>query len=264
MKKILIFTITLLSLASCKKSDDTGGGINLFSIEDDKQLGAQVAAEIASDPATYPILSESQYPAAYGHIRRITDNVLNSGKVRYRNDFVWEVKIIRDDNTLNAFCTPGGYMYVYTGLIKYLENEAQLAGVMGHEIAHADLRHSTENLTKQYGLSVLVGVLLGENQGLLTDIAQSLTSLSFSRAAEREADDWSVIYLYETAYQANGAAGFFEKIEAQGGANPPEFLSTHPNPDNRIENINAKYQELGGKGGEAFVTRYNDFKASLP
>lgn len=264
MKRLLILSIVLLSFAGCKKDDEGGGGINLFSIQDDKDLGAQVATEIENDPANYPILSESQYPTAYTHIRRITNNVLNSGKVIHKDDFVWQVKIIKDDNTLNAFCTPGGYMYVYTGLIKYLDNEAQLAGVMGHEIAHADQRHSTEKLTKQYGLSVLVGILLGENQGLITDIAQSLTALSFSRAAESESDDWSVIYLYSTDYMANGAAGFFEKIESDNAATPPQFLSTHPNPENRIADINAKYQELGGKAGELFIDRYNSFKASLP
>jgi len=72
---------------------------------------------------------------------------------KHKDDFAWQVKIIDDPETLNAFATPGGYIYVYTGLIKFLDTEDQLAGVMGHEIAHADLRHSTRQMTSSYGVS---------------------------------------------------------------------------------------------------------------
>ena len=162
MKKfsfLLTVFITLGMLNSCDKNDN----IILFGVQDDIALGQQVSAEIESDPAQFPILSEEEYPDAYTHIQRITDNILNSGKVQYRDEFTWEVKLIHDDEVLNAFCTPGGYIYVYTGLIKYLDTEDQLAGVMGHEIGHADLRHSSRQLQRFYGISVLLGLILGEN-----------------------------------------------------------------------------------------------------
>lgn len=245
-------------------SCSNGGGINIFSIEDDKELGAQIDAEILSDPATYPILSESSYSEAYDLVNDIRDRILNSGEVQYKDEFLWKLRIINDDDVLNAFCVPGGYIYVYTGLIKYLENEAQLAGVMGHEMAHADLRHSTDQLTQQYGISLLVSIVLGENSNVLTDIAQGLAGLAFSRSDESQADEYSVIYLCPTEYYAAGAAGFFEKIEEEGEANPPEFLSTHPNPDDRIEAIYAKYEELGCGPGELFEDRYDDLLDALP
>jgi predicted Zn-dependent protease len=266
MKKSLFFIMLLSSflLVTCGDDDDKDNNINIFSIEDDKQLGLQVSAEIEADPSTYPVLSETQYPEAYTHLRRIRDEILSSGKVAYADDFNWECKIINDD-VLNAFCAPGGYIYVYTGIIDYLDNEAQFAGVLGHEIAHAARRHSTDQLTKVYGLSVMLNVLLGNDPWLIADIAANLLVLQFSRNNEYEADEYSVIYLYETEYDPTGCAGFFEKLQEgeQGGLNIP-FLSTHPSDDKRIERINDKWQELGGKTGGTFVQRYNEFKASLP
>ena len=258
---LLAFTVLILATTSgCKDGD----GFTLLTLDQDIELGQQLKAEIASDPANYPILSEAQYPDAYAHLYRMRDAVLNSGQVKYRNEFAWEVYIIGDDNTLNAFCAPGGYIYVYTGLIKYLESEDQLTGVMGHEIAHADRRHSSKQITKAYGLSFIVDLLLGENQGALTDIAQGLVGLAFSRADEKEADEYSVKYLCPTTYNAAGAAGFFAKIEAEGGSSTPAFLSTHPSPDRRVENINNEKVELGCDGSGTFDARYQDFINSLP
>ncbi len=260
--RIILFLMAtpFLFIQSCSE----GGGINIFSIEDDKALGAQVAAEIAADPATYPVLSENTYAEAYDLLNDIRDRVLNSGEVFHEDDFVWEVKIIEDDNIINAFCTPGGYIYVYTGLIKYLDDEAQLACVLGHEMAHADLRHTTDQLTQIYGISLLVSIVLGSDQELLGDIATTLATLAFSREDESQADEYSVIYVCPTEYYAGAASEFFEKIEAEGGFDIPEFLSTHPNPENRIEDILAKYNELGCSGDLRYEVRYQQLIDALP
>ena len=132
----------------------SGGGLNLFSVEQDIELGRQVSQEINTNPTEFPILPEQSNREVYQYIRGITDKILNSGKVAHKDDFAWEVKIIDDPETLNAFATPGGYIYVYTGLIKFLDSEDELAGVMGHEIAHAAQRHSTQQMTKLYGLQI--------------------------------------------------------------------------------------------------------------
>ena len=124
-------------------------------------------------------------------------------------------RIIHDDSTLNAFCTPGGYIYVFTGLIHYLDSEDQLAGVMGHEIAHADRRHSTDQMTKQYGISLLLSAI-GGDESAIAQVASGLLLLKYGRGAESEADEFSVRYLCPTEYNAAGGAGFFEKIEAAG------------------------------------------------
>jgi predicted Zn-dependent protease len=263
MKKLL-FALAVTSsfaLSSCSKSD---GGLNVFSVDDDKNLGLQVKQEIDSDPAHYPILSRTAYAEQYNYLEAIKTDILNSGKLSHKDDFAWELYIIKDDTTLNAFCTPGGYIYVYTGLIKFLETKSSLAGVLGHEMAHADRRHSTEQLTKAYGIQTLLDVVLGKNQGLISEIAGSLVSLSFSRADESEADKYSVIFLCPTKYHSDGAAKFFQKLESTGNAaNPPEFLSTHPNPDNRIQNIESEAATLGCSStisDQEDISSYTNFK----
>jgi predicted Zn-dependent protease len=241
---IVFFTIGLAFIAC-----DENNNFVLFSIEDDKKLGLQVSQEIAADPTQFPILSRTTNVAAYGYMDDMRNAILNSGEVAYKDEFVWEMHII-DADVLNAFATPGGYIYVYSGLIKYLDTADDLAGVLGHEIAHSDLRHTSRNLQKQQGVAVLLSILLGEDPGQLAQIAGqiagTISGLSFSRDFEQESDAKSVDYLSNTPYACNGAASFFEKLEAQGQAGgTPEFLSTHPSPDSRVEDINAKATDVG-------------------
>ena len=246
---------------SCRDQD---GNINIFTIEDDKAFGAQVSQEIENDPATI-ILDSARYAAQYAYIYQIRNKILNSGQVMYKDVFPWRIRIIKNDTVLNAFCTPGGYMYFYTGILKFLESEDHLAGVLGHEMAHADKRHSTDALTRQYGLSVLFDIVFGQNKGQLVRIAAGFRELKYSRTAETEADNYSVKYLCPTDYDAAGAAGFFEKLLAMGsGSDVPEFLSTHPSPDNRVENIRSLKSALSCTGTKRNISEYNAFKNSLP
>lgn len=242
------------------KNGEKSTGFNLFSIEKDKELGVQVSNEIASDPATYPILDSASNVAAYRYIYGIRDAILETGNVIHKDDFAWQVRIIDNDSTLNAFCTPGGYIYFYTGIIKYLTNEAELAGVMGHEIAHADMRHSTKQMTKSFGVEVLLSVALGQDREMLRQITSGLIGLKFSRSHETEADEMSVHYLCGTKWPADGGAGFFEKIEEQGGGRSPEFLSTHPSPANRIENYHSWAKEKGCSGNDNGEMSFKEFQ----
>lgn len=261
---LLICATVLASFNGCKK----GGGINFFTIEDDKNFGAQVETEINNDPTHYHILSRTTHAQTYAYLDNLKQQILNSGQVEHANDFVWKLYIIQDDTTLNAFCTPGGYIYVYTGLIKYLDNASSLAGVIGHEMAHADRRHSTQALTAQYGFSLLVSVISGTTgQEQLANIVGGLSSLAYSRDHEKEADKYSVIYLCPTQYRADGAADFFQKIIDSGAPQPPAFLSTHPSPDNRVNNIQTEKTTRNCSGtpsNTVEVTDYATFKASLP
>lgn len=253
----LVFSATL---TACKK-----GSLNIFTIEDDKTFGAQMEAEIARNPAEYPLLSRTAYASSYTYLDNMKTQIINSGQLQYANEFVWKLYIINNDTVQNAFCTPGGYIYIYTGLIKYLDNASSLAGVLGHEMAHADLRHSTVQMTQQFGLATLLEIVLGQNQNALTNIAAQLSLLAFSRADETAADKHSVKYLCPTTYRADGAADFFQKIA--GSTDIPAFLSTHPNPDNRVANIQAEKTTLGCTGSpttQVEITDYNSFKASLP
>ncbi|MEL7119779.1 MAG: M48 family metallopeptidase [Bacteroidota bacterium] len=251
-----------LMITSCTPQAGGGSGINLFSVDQDKELGAQTAQQIADDPQQFPILPRRGHEEVYQMVENMTNAILSTGKVAYSDQFPYDVKIIDNDTVLNAFATPGGYIYVYTGLIKFLDSEDQLAGVMGHEIAHSARRHSTSQITKVYGISAMLSMVTGNaSPSMMEQIATGLAQLSFSRSHETDADNHSVIYLCETGYNAAGAAGFFKKMEGQ--PTQPAFLSTHPNPGNRVQNIEAKAAELGCTGGNTYTERYNRVKASL-
>ncbi len=262
---LIVLILVFVSSAGCEKGSDESI-INLFSVDDVIAFGEAMEEEIAANPQDFPILDPVAYPEAYQHLNRIRDSILGTGLIHYEDRFEWKVQIIQNDSMLNAFATPGGFLYFYTGIIKYLDNEAQFAGVMGHEMAHSDLRHSTNTLTKVYGVQILLSILLGQSPGQLTEIIASLAyglgTLAFSRDHEYKADEYSVKYLYQTSYDARGIADFFIKLE--DAPRPPEFLSTHPSPENRIEKINEVWQSLGGKEGNLYVDSYMQFKASLP
>lgn len=266
MKVKILFVIicSSLMLSGCRKDE----GVNFFSLQQDIDFGKQMSEEIAKNPTEYPMLDATQYASAYAKVKSIRDKILASGELAHKDDFTWEIKIINKP-VINAFATPGGYVYVYTGLMKYLDNEAQLAGVIAHEMAHADLRHSTKQLTKQYGFSILLSVLLGDNAGQMAsiagDLAQGLSSLAFSRDDEYQADEFSVKYLIKTDYDPRGAQGFFEKMmKENGSSNTPVFLSTHPADDDRIANITKIWQKKGSKTGETYASEYTTFKTTLP
>lgn len=251
----------LLSLCACTSKD---GDFNVFSPEEDVAMGARYDAEMLDQSSAYPILPENQYPEVYKRVRSMVENILNSDDILHRDEFKWEVKVLQDDSVLNAFCTPGGFIYVYTGLIKYLDSEDQLAGVLGHEIAHADLRHSSEQLTRNAGIKLVLMLILGDGSSLV-DIAGNLAGLTFSRSDETEADLQSVRYLYDTDYDPRGVARFFEKMEAKGESlGPLVFLSTHPNPENRVLKIMEEWKKLGAQQGEERAASYNALKEMLP
>jgi beta-barrel assembly-enhancing protease len=129
--------------------------------------------------------------------------------------------------------------------VAFLDHEDQLAGVLGHEMAHAARRHSTQQLTKLYGIETLLSLVLGDDPGVAAEIAEGLVALQFSRDNETEADEYSVKYLCETTYAGDGTAGFFEKlIELDKDGSTPAFLSTHPSPDTRVEDIDALVASL--------------------
>ncbi len=266
MKKLIqigTFLLVIMIWSGCSEDDHS---INIFSLQDDITLGNQVDQEITSKPQDYPLVDSVQYAAAYQHLYRIRNAILASGKVKYAQTFRWKMRIIRNDTMINAFCVPGGNIYVYTGIIKLLENEAQFAGVMAHEMAHADRRHSTDALTLNYGLQVLLSVVLGNNPSVIEEIAAGLASglgtLAFSRSNEYEADKYAVTYLYSTEYDAASLADFFVKMHGQ--PTPPTFLSTHPSPDDRVQKINETFTTLGGVHGGTFPERYQQFKNTLP
>lgn len=245
-------------------------GINLYQPSDDMTLGNNFKAEVESNLKDYPVLPREGNESAYRYLEGIRNKILASGEVPYADQFAWEVYIIESD-MVNAFCVPGGYIYFYTGIFKELRNEAELSGVMAHEMAHAALRHTTQRMTKQYGVQMLSSLILGENSNelgnMLADLAQGLGGLAFSRADEYQADEYAVRFMAKTEYEVTGLADFFDILEGlsgDSGNSQPAFLSTHPSPNNRKDEIlKHKKTYAGDRKGQYFEQRYKTFVSTL-
>lgn len=243
----------------------------VFAAENDIDLGKQTVRSIEQDPAQFPLLSETDYPEVYAHTRGLVERLVESPDIKYRDLFAYDqVKIIHDDDVLNAFCAPGGYIYVYTGLMRYLDSEDHLAGVLGHEIAHAELRHSSLRLQKEYGAERLLDFALLSNPLSLRNavnatILKDLMTLDFSRDQEAQADDYSVRYLSTSGYACDGASGFFSKLLDKGqDVNVPEFLSDHPASDARVRDIRRAAEQAGCSTELTDSAAWREVQASLP
>lgn len=235
--------VLLLSMLMISCGDD--GSINIYSASDDVALGKKIDEELKlpANKNKYPFVIN---PAALAYLQNIMNEITKSKSVKYADKFQYKIQIVNDFKTVNAFATAGGYVYVYTGLLKYCDNKAELASVIAHEIAHNDLRHATTRMTTQYGIGMLTSIILGENpeqwQVILANITSNLGILRNSRSDEYDADKYAYLYLKDTKYYPAGMKYFFEKAlnSEEGGKKPSDLemlFATHPYSQDRIDRI---------------------------
>lgn len=210
-------------------------------------LGAQAYQQVLHDPK----VQMSRDPREVDPVRRVADHIIRAAIAsRYADtakEFAWEVSVIKDDKTKNAFALPGGKIAVYTGIFPIAKNEAGLAAILGHEVVHALARHGAERMSQ--GLlaqAAVVGASLGAaSQGVNPEIAQlaggALANygfiLPFSRKHESEADYVGLLLAAQAGYDPREAVHVWERMEATGGGQPAEFLSTHPSHGTRIKQL---------------------------
>ncbi len=172
----------------------------------------------------------------------LTDN----GQSSRIEGFQWEFNVVNDP-TVNAWCMPGGKVVVYTGILPVTQDEASLAVVMGHEIAHAIARHGNERMSQGLIINAAgqtLGAVMGEKPGLAKDIflqsygiGSQLGMLAYSRNHESEADKLGLVFMAMAGYDPQASIGFWERMSATGGQAPPEILSTHPSDETRIASL---------------------------
>ena len=265
---IALLVISTSVFLSCEQT-------NIFSDQDDVELGKEMDKQIKSDPQQFPMLVGHQDLKDY--VSGIGKYILNSSpKITKKKIYPYNFQII-NDTIINAFCTPGGFIYVYTGLMRFVDNEATLAGIVAHEIAHAERRHVTQRLTAYYGVSVLLSFILGGNPSFISELAANLfVGLAFlknSRDDEAEADYYSIQYLRATKYYPGAITFFFDKIkeeEKKKGHTPGDLdrlLSTHPLPDDRIQAVNEILNTIKPRPDPTkglFTNEYQKMKQRLP
>lgn len=244
---------------------DVGKGVNFFSLEKEIALGKQLAQEVERQAKIIddPVIAE--------YVSRVGQNLVRNSDAKVP----FTIKVL-DSEEVNAFALPGGFFFVNSGLILKAESEAELAGVMAHEIAHVAARHGTRQATRgeiaQIGMIIAsiaipygwTGYAIRQGAGL----AIPLGFLQFSQAMEREADYLGLQYMYKAGYDPTAFVDFFEKIQTLEKRKPgtlSKVFSTHPMTDNRIKAAQDEIQKILAPKPEYVVStsEFNDVKGRL-
>ncbi len=248
MKKNLSLVFLLLFTTSLwAQEHHFQPGFNLFSKQQDIQLGQESAAQVRKQ---MHVIND---PVLTAYVNRVGKR-LASAQEAQESGFPFSFEVVADPS-INAFALPGGPMFINTGLLKAVDNEAELAGVMGHEMSHVILRHGTNQASKR-NLIELPAMLAGQMAGgsMLGRLAQvgvglgaNSVLLKFSRTAESQADLMGSHLMAESGYDPMEMARFFNKLSEQGGSsnsNIAQFFSDHPNPGNREQAIEQEARSL--------------------
>src|SRR5689334_17959946 len=242
---------------------DVGKGVNFYSLEKEIALGKQLAQEVERQAKIIddPVIAE--------YVNRVGQNLVRNSDAKVP----FTIKVL-DSEEVNAFALPGGFFFVNSGLILKADNEAELAGVMAHEIAHVAARHGTRQATRgaiiNYASIPLIfmggwtGYAIRQGAGL----AIPLGFLTFSRGFESEADMLGLEYMYKTGYDPTAFVDFFEKIQTLEKKKPgtlAKVFSTHPMTDDRIKNAQKNIAEILKAKPEYVVntSEFNDVKSRL-
>jgi predicted Zn-dependent protease len=241
MKKYFLGSYLIVSLflfSDCARNPVTGKRqVVLMSEEQEISMGKEADPQIVAQFGLY-------------EDKALQDFITQKGKamaaISHRPNLAYEFKVV-DSDVLNAFAVPGGYVYFTRGIMAHFNNEAEFAGVLGHEIGHITARHSVAQqrnaILGQLGL--IAGIVIAPELAQFAEAASQglgLLFLKFGRDAERESDELGVEYSSKIGYDAHEMAGFFQtlerKSEESGSAELPNFLSTHPNPGDRFVTVN--------------------------
>jgi beta-barrel assembly-enhancing protease len=246
---VLLLALALALTTAASARDDPQPGFNLFSVEQDIEIGRQSAAQAERQ---LPVLRDARLEKYLNALAR--ELVAQAPGARYP----YRVRAV-DSSEINAFTFPGGFLYINRGLIDATRNESELAGVLSHEIAHVALRHGTHQASKAYaaqaGLGILGGLLGGGgNRGrgqiieAIGGLGLNAVFLKFSRSAEHEADLVGIRMMSRAGYDPEAMASFFELLKQQAARDPgrlEEFFSSHPAPVDRAARMRAEAERLG-------------------
>ncbi|MDX2269200.1 MAG: M48 family metallopeptidase [Bryobacter sp.] len=253
---------------SKKNPDDIGerdvdGKINFYSLEKEIALGKGLAQDIERSAKVIedPVIAE--------YINRVGQNLVRNSDAKVP----FTIKVI-DSEEINAFALPGGFFFINSGLIMAADTEAEMAGVMGHEIAHIAARHGTRGATRGQiaNLATIPLIFMGGWAGFgirqAASVAIPVGFLMFSRGFEREADLLGLQYMYKAGYDPTAFTDFFEKLQAKEKRKPgtiTKIFSSHPPTDDRVVSAQKNIQELLKERPEYVVTtsEFQDVKARL-
>jgi beta-barrel assembly-enhancing protease len=265
MKKLFVLICGMASLnCTAIQRQDTEKALAqvLVSDEQEFQLGLQVHEELQKQNTKF-----TENPALRAYVQTLALKLIGQADRERKLDWRWY--LIDDPNTINAFATPGGRIYIYTGLLLAAESEAEVLGVLGHEIGHVVARHSARQLVAAKGLETVAAMALGKSSGDVAQLAAGLAGkgamLAYGRDMELEADQYGARFSSGAGYNPRGLATFFEKLKAKYGDTGPvlQMFSTHPSNSERISRILAYIGANGLNGTEEGVIGIKSAQAIL-
>ena len=272
MKKINfhpLFTSLLIFLAfsflsSCRPGieDDVvvGQSKEEFDATDQAIIGEAIDDAIHDASNGFEVLEESDYSEMYIHLNAMIRQLSNTAIVQRRSDFDWKISVLNDDVNVNSFIAPGGHLYMTTGMLKFLEGEHELVGVIAHEIAYADSDVLIGKIKEEVGSKNLSKILSHDNgeMGIALDIAQSLQGLKFEEIEIENSDNFSTEIVCEFSWDGEGLMNLLKRA---GGAAPIEWLENKPVNEYRFKQLAASIYnriEPCGIPDSIFYQRYFD------
>ena len=242
LMKLVAAGLVVVVLAGCSHAQlgqaETAAAKLLVSDEQENQIGLQVKQQLEQQQHVKYL----DDPAVVAFVKRITDKILPLAE-KDRPGVKWQVHVIDDLKTVNAFAAPGGYLYVYSGLLLAADDASQVAGVLSHEAGHVVARHSARQMVDAMGLEAVTALALGQDPGAISQVVAGAGGkgllLANSRADETEADEYGARYANAAGYDPQGLIAFFDKLRKLEGQQPgfAKFLSDHPATTDRIAHL---------------------------
>lgn len=252
---ILLALVSVL-LFSCKKE---GRVIEKdqeeFEVEDHLIIGQTMTTQIANMPDVFSTLDSVEYKDAYIYVNRLLSTLKLTSVVKHRNDYNWKVTILHDDRVRNAFTLPGGHIFIYTGLLKFLNAEHELMAVLGNEIAYADEEFSAIAMRDEYGGVFMGDIILGKKLPELPEVVAEFPKIRFDENVVKEADEYAIELICPFQYNING----LEKFLIRGQAHEIEWLKSKKGKElemsTRLELLKTKARDCG-EGGVTNLEQY--------
>lgn len=250
IKKIAVLFIAILVYQGCATVPVTGRKqMSLVSNDEIIPMATQQYSQVLKEGK---LSTDQQQTALVKNVgvriqKAVEEYMAGKGLSGELSGFNWEFNLLDDPQTVNAWCMPGGKVAFYTGIMPICKDEAGVAVVMGHEVAHAIANHGRERMSQgllaEFGLSTISGAM-GQNPTMTNQIfmqaigmGTQVGMLKFSRQHESEADKIGLIFMAIAGYDPNEAPKFWERMAAQSSGAPPEWLSTHPSNETRISDL---------------------------
>ena len=265
LTSLVCITIITLLHTNCSQINQNITSFNLYTTQEEMEIGYKISQQYEKQ------LSLIDDPEIVNYINEIGQRMVSVSK---RKSIPFEFKVV-DDLSVNAFALPGGFCYINTGLILFADTEAELASVIGHEIAHVVGEHSMKRLSKTRAINgvLQVGNILGlilfgqettENALLIADLASTGVLMNYSRGDELEADRLGIQQMHDAGFDPIGSQSFFKKLSKKDGGNSAGFFSTHPATDDRFKQAKRLIENLPNKNYDTLSnSKFDEIKSKI-